>query len=95
MVSSAVGLISLMAMSLYACYFLRFNLLSAVNVLGQRFRTFSCSYRLNGTIGKRFLSSSLGPITAVVVVVVTLFYIDLFLQKYCFSSQLYTYVQAN
>ena len=29
------------------------------------------------------------------VVVVTLFYIDLFLQKYCFSSQLYTYVQAN
>ena len=31
----------------------------------------------------------------IVVVVVTLFYIDLFLQKYCFSSQLYTYVQAN
>ena len=30
-----------------------------------------------------------------VVVVVTLFYIDLFLQKCCFSSQLYTYVQAN
>ena len=36
----------------------------------------------------------LGSIHAIFVVV-TLFYIDLFLQKYCFSSQLYTYVQAN